>query len=327
MKNRKGFSLVEILAVMVILGILVTLGFATYTRYQKKAIEDSYDTLRRSASNAAENYFMDHNYADEVTIQELVDQQYLENNKDPQYDKKTCSGKVTRVTNLEGATGELSSDTYKVVINCKKHDSCEMFPAAFECDEKGGIITNGEKAYPIGLANRSFGNQISLVIRVKFNDLSSDNYMEFFGNWEAAGGGLRLDENDKFSMNLYSAADNSYHGITSSTGAYINKWYVIVGTLKDGRMKLYVNGQIQKTASGASYATFPGSIKPSPYGFMIGGNPEPEGAITVGGKITVSDALIFTQALDETEIANYFSVPNVGLNYGGSKTPIVNQKF
>lgn len=327
MKNRKGFSLVEILAVMVILGILITLGFATYTRYQKKTIEDSYETLKRSASNAAENYFMDHSYSKEVTIQELVDKAYLENCKDPQYDKESCSGKVTRYTNLEGTTGELSEDSYKVVISCKKHKSCAMYPSLFGCDPSGAISTSGDNAYNLGYKNYNFGSQITYVIRVKFNDLSKNHYVEYFGNWEGAGGGLGITADDKFYMNLFNQNQNQYIQFTSNTKAYIDKWYVVVGMLQAGRIKMYVNGQALQNTSGATYVSFPGNIKPSPLPIIIGANPAPDGSNSVGAPITVSDALVFKEALDTSDIQNYFSTPNTGLNYSGSKTPLINQKF
>ena len=60
MNNRKGFTLVEILAVVVILGILFTIGVTAYTRFIKKAKDDAYETMILSAKNAMDNYMMDH---------------------------------------------------------------------------------------------------------------------------------------------------------------------------------------------------------------------------------------------------------------------------
>ena len=60
MKDKKGFTLVELLAVIVILGILSTVGVISYGRYLDKARKQSYDAMFESIYDASQNYMMDY---------------------------------------------------------------------------------------------------------------------------------------------------------------------------------------------------------------------------------------------------------------------------
>ena len=59
----------------------------------------------------------------------------------------------------------LELNTYKVVIECKKHKSCDLYPSNLDCDAEGGLVTNGSTtAYNLGLASYSFGNDMLLKV-------------------------------------------------------------------------------------------------------------------------------------------------------------------
>ena len=72
-KSNKGYSIVELLGVMVILGILLSMGMMAYTKYKKSAANKSYELMSKNAASAAEEYFMDHLGIKEVTIDTLVE--------------------------------------------------------------------------------------------------------------------------------------------------------------------------------------------------------------------------------------------------------------
>ena len=60
--NRKGFTLVEMLAVVIILGILATIMVPTITAVIEKNKDDNYKNLEKSIISAAKVYISDHRY-------------------------------------------------------------------------------------------------------------------------------------------------------------------------------------------------------------------------------------------------------------------------
>ena len=65
--NNKGFSLIELLAAVTILGILMLVAVVGYSKYIDKAKKDSINIFNKSAISAAEEYFMDNPYENNVT--------------------------------------------------------------------------------------------------------------------------------------------------------------------------------------------------------------------------------------------------------------------
>jgi len=56
MKNKKGFTLVEVLAVITLLGLLSSIAIVSISRYRLKALEDEKKSLRGSIVSAFNNY-------------------------------------------------------------------------------------------------------------------------------------------------------------------------------------------------------------------------------------------------------------------------------
>lgn len=94
--NNKGFSLVELLAAVTILGILMLVAVVGYSKYIDKAKKDSIDIFNKSSLNAAEEYFMDNPTENVVSISVLVDNDYLEAPSDKITNNKTYKGQVKR---------------------------------------------------------------------------------------------------------------------------------------------------------------------------------------------------------------------------------------
>lgn len=115
--NNKGFSLVELLAVITILGILAGGAIVAYSKYKAKAKVQAYDTLAKSSMQAMEEYMMDHpNTTDPVTINTLYYEQYLERPTDASSSENECVGNVT-AEHVPAPITDKKLDTYKYTIN------------------------------------------------------------------------------------------------------------------------------------------------------------------------------------------------------------------
>ena len=137
MKN-KGFTMVELLATILILGILMTIAIGAYSRYRERASRDAYKTLSKSAANAAENYFMDNLNNDKtvtVDLQTLVDEEYLESLKDPWDKEKECKGIVVREEESTKQQDSIDSYTYNVTLKCSRGCKC-TYPNKDSCQCK-----------------------------------------------------------------------------------------------------------------------------------------------------------------------------------------------
>lgn len=94
-KNEKGFSLVELLGVMVILGILISSSVIAYSRYSKKAKQQSYYIMAKSVTSSVEEYMMDNGEVSQLEISELVKENYLKQTEDLGRKEKICKENVS----------------------------------------------------------------------------------------------------------------------------------------------------------------------------------------------------------------------------------------
>ena len=118
--GNKGFSLVEILAVIVIIGILSGIGVAAYSRYKEKAIQNDVDALALSTLNAFQEYLMDHPNETTAFSSRLVSEEYLSNDTDPYTRSGTCTvrAEISNLDTNESTSNNLDSNDYVVYVCC-----------------------------------------------------------------------------------------------------------------------------------------------------------------------------------------------------------------
>ena len=121
-RSKKGFSLIELLGVVVILGILLIIAVPQVYKYIKKGKENYYVSMEREASIAAANYVEEYRallprqigHVNEIGLNELVESRFIDELKDENGD--SCTGKV--------------------IVEKTKKDSYEYY-ACLECGENG----------------------------------------------------------------------------------------------------------------------------------------------------------------------------------------------
>ena len=126
-KNNKGFTMIELLAVVVIMGLLTTIAVPAVYKYVTRARGTSTDTMMKSTFEAAENYMMDNNKivkAGEtypIDVKVLVEQQYLEPLIDPISNSNRCdtdTNSKVYVTRDTTKNYDIPVYKYRVVIKC-----------------------------------------------------------------------------------------------------------------------------------------------------------------------------------------------------------------
>ena len=121
--NKKGFSLVELLGTITIMGILMGIAIGAYSRYIDSTRKKAYETLVKSSISAMEEYIVDHPTATTVTINDLYEKDYLERPTDPASSGNICDGKVTRTTTGAGGDSSILPDeNYTVGLCCVNYN-------------------------------------------------------------------------------------------------------------------------------------------------------------------------------------------------------------
>ena len=125
MKNNKGFTMVELLAVIVLLGVLGTIGVTVTYKYLTQSREKSYRILSQTIYEAYENCAIQGKCSlppagdqIEYNIDNLLNDGYLENLKSPYNNNKNCTGSIIISANDTNLSKDYTKYTYRVRLDC-----------------------------------------------------------------------------------------------------------------------------------------------------------------------------------------------------------------
>ena len=126
--NQKGYTLVELLTTILILGILMSVAGGAVLIYLNKSKEQAFETLEYSAYDGTVNYMMEHNIllnegdSMTLTVSQLFDEDLIERPTDPNDTGKLCDGTI-KVTNVStSSTVGLDKYQYIVDLDCGNRD-------------------------------------------------------------------------------------------------------------------------------------------------------------------------------------------------------------
>jgi len=100
--NKSGFTLIELMIVIAIIGILAAIAIPNFIQYRQKAYDSNAETDTKNAFTSAQAYFTDHpNYNGDITYGALT----------------TAGFRMTSAvtfSNISGSRGSLSMTFYHV---------------------------------------------------------------------------------------------------------------------------------------------------------------------------------------------------------------------
>ena len=162
MRNKKGFTLVEVISAIVILSIIITLGVFFITKVRSNILEKQYNNIKLEIELAAEKYYSD-TESKEVYVDTLIKEGYLK------ADNKSMT---------------ITDPRDKTILNC--------YIVTINDDEKGSlgtennVLENG-KCNENAIVNSEIsivgedGNKINktwyknpITLKVKFKDTEKD---------------------------------------------------------------------------------------------------------------------------------------------------------
>lgn len=129
MKKNKGFTIVELLAVIMILGVLSLIAVGATTKFLTQSQETAYLDLEDSMNTSAENYLLEHmgeipSGSGRVTIQlsTLIDEGYSSVIQDPKKTGSTCDGYVVVRNKTSNSSFNLDLE-YQACLKCGSYQS------------------------------------------------------------------------------------------------------------------------------------------------------------------------------------------------------------
>ncbi len=156
--GKKGFTMVELLGVITIMGILMAIAVPSVIKYVDKARKTSMETMLKSTYEAAENYMMTNTeinisengfIKDAIKVEDLVKDELLEPLNSP-YGGGNCASSDSKISvyRLANTVGNLPNYVYDIKLVCKNNGKDtskkrKLFPAELEIDYnyRGNILT------------------------------------------------------------------------------------------------------------------------------------------------------------------------------------------
>ncbi len=129
--NKKGFTLVEIITTITIVGILSAVAIPMVNKYFLSAQKKTYDTYVETLYNATRNYLEKNtlfipattNSKDDLTVlaSTLLDEGYIDALVDPENKNLECDYDNSKIIVHNNDTSKKNPDlTYNVTLKCSK---------------------------------------------------------------------------------------------------------------------------------------------------------------------------------------------------------------
>lgn len=331
--KRKGFTLVELIGVIVILGVVAVFTVPALTKTLKESAEKSYNEYVKNIKIAAENYFhsetdgtIDGKYI--ISVGTLIEKGYLKREVNPKTNEETPDSATVIITKNEDKTENYQFVESDVTENGYVKDGLVLHYDGYNHPENGiwydlsgnnnnGILNNFDRSYGIDVDGLKFDGINDFIMVNRNSDFPSGNAnytMEISINYYEL-----KNRNNLINLGIYNSPGNA-NGIYIAGSKKISHWYwsddlltdnlldennkyVITAQYDGSNRKIYLNG-----ANVASDESVPNVIL---------------GNITIGDEIPGQDGFfngkvfsvrIYNRALTEEEIYNNYTVDKYRFN-------------
>lgn len=164
-KNKKGFTMVELLAVVVILGIIAGIGVPLVSRYLDKARNNAYDHMFTASYDAANNIILDENMSCITSecyfkLSNLVDKGYIEDLADPGNQGSTCDGMI-EVSSGVSNSETLDAYSYICHLRCSSYSKTVKWESGAAANEYN--VVSDEEAKNL---EDKFSNDIDNIVTI-----------------------------------------------------------------------------------------------------------------------------------------------------------------
>ncbi len=128
--NKKGFTLLELIAVIIILGILMSLAYTSVSKYLNQARSTTYSDFEKNITSGVTNYLIDHtgSIPDEgeslvVDVEKLVCEGYVDDLQDPRESARTCNLESYAIVKRNNDTSSNMDIEYSACLKCTGYES------------------------------------------------------------------------------------------------------------------------------------------------------------------------------------------------------------
>ena len=229
-KNNKGFTLIEILAAVVILGIISTIAVPAVYKYVTKTKDFSYENMYKTVYDAVKNYRIDTNDVSangfsaptytKADINNFVELNYLDPLIDPADRSKKCSAEVYVFDCHDDDKTVLEDHSYSVQLTCSAYSDAKVF------NDNGDLLSDAEIASCVGDGDGNVGNFTVEDADLKFEDKNGADYdgkwtnkNVWLGNFKVKGINLSDVDHFEYSTTVKSIVDVNAEAISLGTNA------------------------------------------------------------------------------------------------------------